>query len=151
MSIIIRKATQADISSIIRFNSAMALETENISLDIPTLQNGVHSIFNNPQNGFYIVAESKGSVRGCLMITYEWSDWRNGLFWWIQSVYVQKEFRKKGILKKMYGFIKIRVDNNNDIVGIRLYVDKNNKQAQDVYKRLGMGKLNYDLFEYSKK
>jgi len=103
MSIIIRKATQADISSIIRFNSAMALETENISLDIPTLQNGVHSIFNNPQNGFYIVAESKGSVRGCLMITYEWSDWRNGLFWWIQSVYGKRSLGKREYLRRCMG------------------------------------------------
>ncbi len=150
MSIIIRRAIEDDISAIILFNKEMALETENLSLDSSILKKGVRSIFNNPQNGFYIVAEINGSVRGCLMITYEWSDWRNGLFWWIQSVYVQKGFRQQGMFKLMYTFIKTLVDKNNEIVGIRLYVDKNNKQAQDVYSKLGMEKLNYELFEYNK-
>ncbi len=150
MSIIIRKAIEDDISAIILFNKEMALETENLSLDSSILKKGVRSIFNNPQNGFYIVAEINGSVRGCLMITYEWSDWRNGLFWWIQSVYVQKGFRQQGMFKLMYTFIKTLVDKNNEIVGIRLYVDKNNKQAQDVYSKLGMEKLTYELFEYNK-
>ncbi len=150
MSIIIRRAIEDDISAIILFNKEMALETENLSLDSSILKKGVRSIFNNPQNGFYIVAEINGSVRGCLMITYEWSDWRNGLFWWIQSVYVQKGFRQQGMFKLMYTFIKTLVDKNNEIVGIRLYVDKNNKQAQDVYSKLGMEKLTYELFEYNK-
>ncbi|MBC8193944.1 MAG: GNAT family N-acetyltransferase [Candidatus Marinimicrobia bacterium] len=146
----IRWAVSEDIPSIVSFNQAMALETENISLNSEVLKAGVEAIFSNPSKGFYIVCEIDGIVRACLMITYEWSDWRNGLFWWIQSVFVHKEYRQKGLYKHMYKFVKTQVDESEEIVGIRLYVDNNNEKAQKVYSRLGMEKSNYQLFEYSK-
>jgi ribosomal protein S18 acetylase RimI-like enzyme len=147
---VIRKALKQDIHSIVSFNHAMALETENISLDKTVLMSGVEAIFDNPDHGFYIVCEIDGLARGCLMITYEWSDWRNSLFWWVQSVYVHKEFRKQGLYKQMYTFIKTLVDKDENIAGVRLYVDKENLTAQIVYEALGMKKSNYQLFEYSK-
>ncbi len=147
----VRKATKEDIVSIVAFNQAMALETENLSLDTSVITSGVEEIFNDSSHGFYIVCEIENTVRACLLITYEWSDWRNGLFFWIQSVFVQKEYREKGLYKMMYEFIKTQVDNSNEIVGIRLYVDNDNLPAQKVYSKLGMGKSNYQLFEYSKK
>ena len=146
----IRKATREDIRKIVAFNQAMALETENISLDTQMLWNGVESIFEDESRGFYIVCEHEGSVRASLMITFEWSDWRNGNFWWIQSVFVHPEYRKLGLYKHMYAFIKTQVDAKEDIVGIRLYVDDHNKKAQDVYNKQGMQKSNYQMFEYSK-
>lgn len=145
-----RKAKREDIPSIVNFNQAMALETESISLDETILENGVETLFTDPSKGFYIVCEVDGQPVACLMITYEWSDWRNGTFWWIQSVYVKTQYRKKGLYKQMYWFIKTLVDSNNDISGIRLYVDNENTNAQNVYKNLGMKLSNYQMFEYSK-
>lgn len=146
----IRKATKADIAGIVSFNLAMAQETESISLDEETLISGVEKIFNNQKYGFYIVCEIDGKIRASLMITYEWSDWRNGVFWWVQSVFVQKEFRNQGLYKQMYEYVKTKVDKSNDIVGIRLYVDEDNRKAQNAYTALGMKESNYQLFEYSK-
>ncbi len=147
---IIRKANRKDIPTLVQFNQAMALETESKSLDKETLEMGVVAIFDAPEKGFYIVCELEDKVAACLMITYEWSDWRNGTFWWIQSVYVKKEYRKQGLYKRMYGFIKTLVDSNQDISGIRLYVDNDNAGAKKVYKNLGMKRSNYQMFEYSK-
>ncbi|MBT4035409.1 MAG: GNAT family N-acetyltransferase [Deltaproteobacteria bacterium] len=146
----IRRATRADILTIVGFNQAMAMETENIALDTSTLIKGVESVFENPQNGFYIVCEIEGSVKACLMITYEWSDWRNGFFWWIQSVFVEKDFRQRGLYKLMYTFIKTQIEKDEEIVGLRLYVDDDNLKAQSVYNKTGMKKANYQLFEYTK-
>ncbi|MBC8374923.1 MAG: GNAT family N-acetyltransferase [FCB group bacterium] len=147
---IVRRATRSDILAIVGFNQAMALETEDISLNTLTLQSGVEAIFNYPEHGFYIVCEMEGQVKACLMITYEWSDWRNGLFWWIQSVFVKKENRQQGLYKHMYEFIKTQIEQDENIVGLRLYVDDDNLKAQNVYTKLGMNKSNYELFEYSK-
>ncbi|NQT63226.1 MAG: GNAT family N-acetyltransferase [Candidatus Marinimicrobia bacterium] len=147
---IIRRATRDDILTIVGFNQAMALETEDISLDTSILLPGVEAIFENPEHGFYIVCEIEGLVKACLMITYEWSDWRNGIFWWIQSVFVKKEYRKRGLYKLMYEFIKTQIDKDSEIIGLRLYVDDDNVKAQNVYTKLGMKKSNYQLFEYTK-
>ena len=147
---LVRRAKKQDIATIVSFNQAMANETENISLKSSILIPGVEALFNDQKLGFYIVCEVDKSVRACLMISYEWSDWRNGLFWWIQSVFVQKEYRKQGLYKLMYQYIKTLVDGRDDIVGIRLYVDDENKNAKNVYKKLGMHKSNYELFEYNK-
>ncbi len=147
---LVRRAVIDDLQTIIAFNQAMALETENISLDASVLKAGVENLFRNSEHGFYVVCELEGKVRACLMITYEWSDWRNGLFWWVQSVFVHKDNRQQGLYKLMYEFVKTQVDQSKDMVGLRLYVDKDNKKAQKVYSKLGMHKSNYQLFEYAK-
>ena len=147
---IIRKAVTQDIKTIVGFNQDMALETESITLDEGKLVSGVKGVFEDPERGFYIVCEIEGIVRACLMITCEWSDWRNGTFWWIQSVFVHKKYRNQGLYRLMYEFIKTQIDSDDQTVGVRLYVDEDNAMAQNVYMRLGMKKSNYQLFEYSK-
>ena len=104
-------------------------------------------VINNSEIGYYVIAKNSNEIMGSLMITYEWSDWRNGMFWWIQSVYVEKEFRKQGVYKQMYLYIKEKAKNDNSCTGIRLYVEKENKVAQSVYKKLGMDETYYKLFE----
>jgi len=144
----IRKAERTDIATIVRFNQAMALETEGHHLDQDILTSGVTAVLDRDELGFYLVCEMDGDVRACLMITFEWSDWRNGLFWWIQSVYVQKEYRRKGLFKLLYTHVKTLIAQMDGIAGIRLYVDANNKNAQKVYESLGMKRTQYELFEY---
>ncbi len=146
-NIIIRKATESDASSIIEFNKAMALETEQKILEHKIISEGVKSMFKNPQFGFYIVAEYESEVIACLLITYEWSDWRNGLIWWLQSVYVKPEHRRKGLYSKMYQFVKEIATANPMICGFRLYVEKDNLTAQKTYEQNGMSVTNYLLYE----
>ena len=146
----IRNATRTDIPHIVRFNAAMALETENIVLETDILTSGVTALMKDPEKGFYIVAETESEIRACLLITYEWSDWRNGLFWWIQSVYVEKQYRKAGLFKLMYNHIRDLIDKKQTIVGLRLYVDQENVNAQKVYESMGMSKTNYQLYEFEK-
>jgi ribosomal protein S18 acetylase RimI-like enzyme len=143
----IRKATEKDIPVIIEYNRSMARETENHDLPVTIISEGVRNLFQHPEYGFYIVAEENGRVVGCLMITYEWTDWRNGLFWWIQSVYVHPEYRRKGVYRKMYQFIKAQAQNEKFVRGFRLYVEKENKIAQKTYISLGMAESRYLLFE----
>lgn len=151
MGLDIRRACIEDLAIIADFNAAMARETEGIDLDQAGLFNGVKKLFDTESDGFYLVAEIDGRVQACLMITYEWSDWRNGRFWWIQSVYVHKEFRKQGLFKKMYTHVKTMVDSDDTIVGLRLYVEKENQVARNVYENIGMIETPYRLYEYSKK
>jgi ribosomal protein S18 acetylase RimI-like enzyme len=143
----IRIANLQDVSVIAEFNIAMALETENKILDPEALMQGVTSVLKKPELGFYIVAELNNKVVGCLMITTEWSDWRNGIFWWIQSVYIHPEHRRCGIYSKMYEHIKTLATDNSQVCGFRLYVDQENEIAQNGYVSLGMKKTNYLLFE----
>lgn len=143
----IRKALEKDVNIIIEYNRAMARETENLDLDPKIISAGVNNLFAHPEYGFYIVAEENDRVIGCLMITYEWTDWRNGLFWWIQSVYVHPEYRRRGVYKKMYHFAKKLAEKDSQVRGFRLYVDKNNYIAQKTYKSLGMYQSHYLLFE----
>jgi ribosomal protein S18 acetylase RimI-like enzyme len=143
----IRRARKEDIPSIVRYNLAMAQETEDKILDRATLTRGVESILANDRYGFYVMAEVNAQPVGQLMITYEWSDWRNGLFWWIQSVYVAPEFRGKGIYRELYQFVFLQAKADASICGIRLYVDKNNVHAKKVYERCGMREAHYDMFE----
>ncbi len=143
----IRKATIEDAETIIDFNSKMAFETEEMKLNHKLISNGVKNLFSHPEYGYYLVAEKNGVIAGQLMITYEWSDWRNGLFWWVQSVYVAKEFRRQGIYKKMYEWIKEKAKHTDNVCGIRLYVEKENKVAQNTYKNLGMVETHYNLYE----
>jgi L-amino acid N-acyltransferase YncA len=146
----IREATEKDIPSIIDFQLKMALETENITLEIATLTLGVHKLFKDPTKGRYYVAEEGSEIIGCLMTTYEWSDWRCGNMIWIQSVYIAATHRSKGVYKKMYEYIQQMVMTDPDLRGIRLYVDKTNQAAQQVYEKLGMNGEHYQVYEWMK-
>lgn len=147
---VIREATVKDIPHLLDFQLKMALETEDITLEISSLTRGVNRLFKDPTKGRYYVAEEEGDVIGCLMTTYEWSDWRNGTVLWIQSVYVARDHRGKGVYKKMYEHIKQLVLGDPDFRGIRLYVDKRNLSAKTVYTSLQMNGDHYQVFEWMK-
>ena len=144
---IIRNVNKDDISTIVNFNSAMAMETENKQLDSNTVYTGVETVLTNSDHGFYTIAESNGVPVGQLMITKEWSDWRNGEYWWIQSVYVHPDFHKKNIYKNLYNETIHLARESDKVYGIRLYVDKDNTATQNVYYKLGMKESNYVFFE----
>jgi ribosomal protein S18 acetylase RimI-like enzyme len=148
--IFVRKATKNDAVTIASFQVSMALETENYQLDLNTVSKGVMNVFDQTQLGCYYIAEFDGQAVASLLTTYEWSDWRNTMIIWIQSVYVVTEFRNKGIFKSMYTFIKEMVGSDPSYGGIRLYVDKSNLAAQEVYDRLGMNGEHYKVFEWMK-
>lgn len=145
-----REATPADAETILEFQVAMARETEDVALDREVTTRGVHAVFADPSHGRYFVAESEGRVVASLMITYEWSDWRNGVVWWIQSVYVVPELRGRRVYAGLYAHVKAMVDAEPSIRGIRLYVDERNRGAQEVYTRLGMNGEHYKVFEWMK-
>ncbi|MCJ7802312.1 MAG: GNAT family N-acetyltransferase [Candidatus Marinimicrobia bacterium] len=145
--IIIRNANKDDTATIVKFNSAMAMETESKQLDSATVRKGVEKILINSVHDFYLIAESDGVPVGQLMITKEWSDWRNGEFWWIQSVYIHPDFRKNNIYKNLYNKAINLAKESDKVCGIRLYVDKDNISAQNVYSKLGMKESNYVFFE----
>jgi ribosomal protein S18 acetylase RimI-like enzyme len=147
MNIEIRRAVPQDVPVLVKFNQLMAMETEGKELDTPTLTSGVNALFSDPFKGFYIVAEIEGEIAGQLMITYECSDWRNGNFWWIQSVYVAETFRKQHVFTTMYRYIENIARSNGQCCGIRLYVETNNLIAQEVYYKMGMHKTHYYLLE----
>jgi ribosomal protein S18 acetylase RimI-like enzyme len=143
----IRKARPADANVIADFNSFIAQETEHRSLDRKRLLRGVKNLLKDSSKGIYYVAEIGGEVVGQTMITYEWSDWRNGNFWWIQSVYVRQEFRKQGIFRALYDTIEQRAKTRKDVCGLRLYVERENQRAQATYEKLGMKRTAYEMFE----
>jgi len=144
---IIRKACEEDIPIIDTFNRSMALETEDHQLPEDVSLSGVTRLFERSKFGFYVVAELEGEVVASLLVTYEWSDWRDGLIWWIQSVYVHPEHRRKGIFRKLYAFVREGAEKSEDVRGIRLYVHDENVRAQETYKQLGMQKTAYLVFE----
>lgn len=143
----VRLATPADAEFLVRGNAAMALETEHLSLDLDRLRDGVHGLFEQPGRGVYYIAEVNGRRAGQMMITYEWSDWRNGTFWWIQSVWVEPEFRGQGVFKALYGHVKNLAEASPGVCGLRLYVEKDNLRAQATYERVGMRRTVYQMFE----
>jgi ribosomal protein S18 acetylase RimI-like enzyme len=147
----IRRALARDAGALVRFNQAMARETEGLELDVDVLKAGVENLLQREQYGFYVVAENmsgeQASVVGSLMVTYEWSDWRNGLFWWIQSVYITPEFRRRGIYRRLYRFVKEMAAGASGVCGFRLYVEKENRIAQQTYEQLGMKETHYLMFE----
>jgi ribosomal protein S18 acetylase RimI-like enzyme len=147
MTVIIRRAESSDITALVEFNQAMALETEGKTLDAATLANGVTAVFKDTAKGFYVVAEDEGQILGGLMVTTEWSDWRNGWFWWIQSVYIQPKGRGQGIYRLLYEFVKQQAADAGGVCGFRLYVEKENELAQTVYEKLGMEKTYYLMYE----
>lgn len=146
----IRDAIYKDAEFIIHFQFLMAFETERISLDKITVGKGVFAVLEDKNKGSYIVAESDGKIVASLLLTSEWSDWRNGKILWVQSVYVLPEYRGRGVFRQMYGFVKNRTDSDGKIKGIRLYVDKSNIVAQKVYKSLGMNGDHYTVYEMMK-
>lgn len=145
--IVIRIARAEDAESLFNFNQAMALETEGKKLDSEILRNGVEAVFKDERKGFYVVAESDSKIVGGLMITYEWSDWRNRWFWWIQSVYILPEFRGKRIYSRLYDFVRTKAEEQKDVCGFRLYVEKENEKARKVYEKLGMESSHYLMYE----
>ena len=147
LNIRIAKVAQ-DTLFIAQNNCAMALETEDKKLDLTTAQLGVNGLFERPQFGFYMIAESDGRAAASLMVTYEWSDWRNGLFWWIQSVYVHQDFRRKGIYREMYVALKnMALSEPTPVCGFRLYAETENITAHSTYKNSGMHICDYIMFE----
>ena len=145
--ITVRSATIDDAEFLVRGNAQLALETENLSLDIDRLRSGVHAVFDDPRRGFYLVAETNGTRVGQMMITYEWSDWRNGAFWWIQSVYTLPESRGRGVFKALYSHVESLAHENGGVCGLRLYVEAHNRRAQAAYERCGMTEAVYRMFE----
>ncbi|HCX87483.1 MAG TPA: GNAT family N-acetyltransferase [Gammaproteobacteria bacterium] len=145
--ITVGKATSDDVDAIAQFNIAMANETEDLALDRSTVRAGVRGVLNANDSGFYLVARSGHQAIGSLLITYEWSDWRNGNLWWIQSVYVVPSSRGQGIFRLLYEKVVSLAKSANGVRGIRLYVEKDNLNAQTVYQRLGMSETAYRVFE----
>jgi GNAT superfamily N-acetyltransferase len=146
-TISVRAATAADATIISDCNRAMALETEDMALREEVILNGVKRLLARPEYGFYVMAEKDGDIAGTLMVTTEWSDWRDGLFWWIQSVYVMPQFRRQGVYRAMYDFIRERAKDYPDVRGYRLYVERENTVAQQTYQSLGMHATDYYLYE----
>ena len=143
----VRPATLDDVEFLVRGNAQLALETEDLSLDIDRLRRGVHGVFADPGRGFYLIAESNGTRLGQMMITYEWSDWRNGVFWWIQSVYTAPEYRRRGVFRALYAHAQALAQQEGTVCGLRLYVEGQNEEAQATYRRCGMHESAYHMFE----
>jgi ribosomal protein S18 acetylase RimI-like enzyme len=148
-TIVVRNARLRDLGPLADFNIAMAQETENKTLSPAKVKAGMRSVLRNPNHGFYLVAELNGRIAGSLLVTREWSDWRNGVFWWIQSVYVPIEFRKRGIYRALYDAVKARAKSNPEVCGFRLYVARSNRAAMAVYSKLGMSETEYRIYEES--
>ena len=143
----IRTATPGDAAALVSFNQAMALETEGKRLVDEKITNGVAAVFDDEKKGFYVVVENGTQIIGGLMVTYEWSDWRNAWFWWIQSVYILPEERGKKLYSKMYEFVKARAAQQGNVCGFRLYVETENINAQRVYDAVGMTRSHYLMYE----
>jgi ribosomal protein S18 acetylase RimI-like enzyme len=146
-SLMVRPATLGDIDVIVEFNLAMARESEDKGLDPLRLRRGVTSLLQTPRDGFYLMADLDGAPVGSLMVTYEWSDWRDGRFWWIQSVYVPPEFRRRGVYSAMHEQVRTMARQDGRSCGIRLYVEQDNRGAMATYGALGMYQTNYRLYE----
>jgi ribosomal protein S18 acetylase RimI-like enzyme len=146
-NVTIRQATIADAKKIAGFNTNMAMETEGIELIPEIILSGVRKLINNDAFGYYLVAETNHEIVGSLMVTSEWSDWRNGQFWWIQSVYVIPSWRRRGLYRKLYETVKQLADKNENVCGFRLYVEKENSIAQSTYDNVGMHETHYKMYE----
>jgi GNAT superfamily N-acetyltransferase len=150
MTIAYREAGSEDVPVLVRFQAEMARETEGIELDPQTLTRGVTGVFQDASRGQYYVGYEDSRMIACTLITYEWSDWRNGMVWWVQSVYVIPEARKRGVYKGLYAHVKDLAQRDPRVKGIRLYVDSGNTPAQLVYAKLGMNGDHYRVFEWMK-
>ena len=145
--LVIRQARADDLDVLVRFSAAMALETEGRSLDPERLRLGTQAVFDSPDRGFYLVAEVPGRIVGQLMITYEWSDWRHGVFWWIQSVYVDPSWRRRGVYRRMHQYVIEEARARTEVCGVRLYVEGENHVAKAVYAQVGLVPTTYEVFE----
>ncbi len=148
----VRGAVEADVGRLVEFNRRMALETEGKELDAATLRAGVAAVFcesvaGEARRGRYLVATIDGQVVGVLMHTWEWSDWRNGYVWWLQSVYVEPEFRRRGVFGRLYETLRGEALEEGGVVGLRLYVEEHNRIAQETYRGLGMESGGYVVME----
>ncbi len=143
----IRDGTPEDTSLVADFNRLLALESEGIALDCTVLHQGVSAVLEDASKGRYFLAEHGGRVIGQTLITYEWSDWRNGWFWWIQSVYISREARRRGVFRRIHDHIMSRAMAASDVCGVRLYVDQHNHSAKEVYSKLGLKRTGYQFFE----
>lgn len=147
MPVTIRDASLSDAETIAAYNSAMALETEGRQLDAALIAAGVQAVLEDGHKGYYWVAEQDGQVVGQIIITYEWSDWRNGVLWWISSVYVAEPSRRQGVFSALYRHVEALARQDPRCCGIRLYVEHENQRAQETYLALGMLKPGYDVME----
>ena len=143
----VRRATLADLDTLVEFNAALALETECKTLDPQRLRAGVAELLNDDGRGSYFVAEESGRVVGQLLITTEWSDWRNGYFWWIQSVYIAPGFRRRGVYRSLHNHVIAESRVQGGVCGLRLYVHQDNSVAQRVYAGMDMGESPYQMWE----
>lgn len=147
MALEIRTARMEDAPVLAEFNAAIALETEHRQLDPAVVRDGVRAVLERGGLGQYFVAEHAGETVGQLMITYEWSDWRNGVFWWIQSVYVRADHRRSGVFRALYHHVEQAARATPGVCGIRLYVERENERAMDTYRNLGMQPSGHVVFE----
>ena len=156
MTLALRAATLDDLDTLVAFNIAHAQEVEDKGLDAKVLKSGIHHLMTHPQEGFYIVAEDRvdtagnnhgATTAGILMVTTEWSDWRNGRFWWIQSVYVAPDYRRQGVYARMHQWVREQAVREEQCCGLRLYVEKENSGAQAAYIGQGMSETYYRLYE----
>lgn len=149
--LIVRLARPDDVEALVNFSAAMAMETEGRTLDTERLRRGTLAVLKSPARGFYLVAElPEGSltvVVGQLLVTYEWSDWRNATFWWIQSVYVHPNWRRHGVYRRMHESVLAQARAQEEVCGVRLYVEASNTVAQTVYRRVGLSPSPYQVFE----
>jgi GNAT superfamily N-acetyltransferase len=142
----IRRAIVTDLPFIVESQLAMALETEDLTLDPARVEAGVRHVFEHAAKGFYLVATVHGDEAGCMLVLPEWSDWRNGEVWWLHSVYVRPEARGAGVFRAMHADVESRA-RAFGALGLRLYVHRENRRAKDVYRALGMDDQHYELFE----
>jgi ribosomal protein S18 acetylase RimI-like enzyme len=147
MPIVIRPGTPADLDFVVDCNTRLARETEDKQLDPATLRRGVESVLATPAKGRYFIAELDRRPAGQLMFTTEWSDWRDGFFWWIQSVYVMPEARRSGVFTALFRHLERLAREDATVCGLRLYVDHGNEAAQRTYRRLGLDATHYALME----
>ena len=142
----IRRALPSDLETIIDFNLRLAAESEGVDLDPARLRRGVAAVLGDESRALYFLAESRGGPVGQLALTYEWSDWRNGTFWWLQNVYVLPEHRQRGVLRALYEHV-LGLASERGVCGVRLYVEEHNRSAQEVYRRLGIPRTVYRMHE----
>jgi GNAT superfamily N-acetyltransferase len=147
MELKIREAVLSDAPVVAAFNLLLAEESEGLRLEEAIVHAGVTAMLKDPAKGRYYVAEAEGTVVGQVMITYEWSDWRNGNMWWIQSVYVKPEFRRAGVFRSLFNYLRNLAQTRKDVCSLRLYVHSENTRAHESYKRLGMTLTQYEVFE----
>jgi len=145
--VVIRAAHFDDVATIAQMNCLLAWESEQLKLDLETVRLGVATLVAEPPRGRYFVAVIHDQIVGQILHTFEWSDWRNGEYWWIQSVYVRAEFRQQGIFRRLLEFVEAEARRNPLVVALRLYVAHENEQAQETYRRLGLQSAGYEVFE----